>query len=509
MSDTTEQQSAPATRTTQFVHLHLHTEYSMLDGLNIINPHHKHHKLIDQAKKLGMDALAITDHGGMYGCLHFYNACKKEGIKPIIGVEAYVAKNSRFDKQTKMGTDQTHLTLLAKNEVGYRNLMKLTSIANLEGFSYKPRIDKDLLFEHSEGVIVLSGCPSSYFNRMLREGRDDEATTLFREFKHHFGDDFYVEIQRHPEIDFLEDLNTKLIKISRDLDIKLVATADVHYLTKEDAPAQDALICVGTRKLISDTKRMKMSSPDYYLKTQEEMIELFHDLPEAISNTVEIAEKCNLFIKTGQLIFPNYEIPEGETIDSFFDKYSHEKLYEKFGKPTKEMIERLEYEIDIIQTKGYSAYFLITQDFVNWAKEQGIAVGPGRGSAAGSLVSYCLGITTINPLEHNLPFERFLNPERPTPPDIDLDFADVRRDEVIQYCSEKYGVEQVAHVITFGRMEARVSIRDIGRVLGMPYEEPDMIAKLIPADPGKKTSLDQAIQQVPELSEYYQLPKYR
>lgn len=493
----------------QFVHLHLHTEYSMLDGLNIINPRHKHHKLIDKASELGMPALAITDHGGMYGCLHFYNACKKAGIKPIIGVEAYVAKQSRFDKQSKMGADQTHLTLLAKNEQGYRNLMKLTSMANLEGFSYKPRIDKELLFEHSEGVIALSGCPSSYFNLLLRDGKEEEALELFKEFKAKFKDDFYVEIQRHPDIDFLDELNKKLIKISRELDIKLVATSDVHYLTKEDAPAQDALICVGTRKLIADEKRMKMSGPDYYLKTAEEMAELFHDLPEAIENTLEVADKCNVKIKTGQLIFPKYDIPEGETIDSYFAKYSHQKLKEKFQKPTQEMIDRLNYEIDIIQTKGYSAYFLITQDFVNWAKEQKIAVGPGRGSAAGSLVSFCLGITTINPLEHNLPFERFLNPERPTPPDIDLDFADIRRDEVIKYCSRKYGEEQVAHVITFGRMEARVSVRDIGRVLGMPYEEPDTISKLIPSEPGKKTSLAQALEQVPDLAEYYKQPKYK
>jgi DNA polymerase III subunit alpha len=495
--------------TKQFVHLHLHTEYSMLDGLNIINPRHKHHKLIDKAVELGMPALAITDHGGMYGCLHFYNACKKAGIKPIIGVEIYLAKKSRFDKQAKMGADQTHLTLLAKNEEGYKNLMKLTSLANLEGFSYKPRIDKELLFENSQGVIVFSGCPSSHFNRLLRDGKDEEALELFKEYKEKFGDDFYIEIQRHPQIDFLEELNKKLIKISRDLDIKMVATGDVHYLTKDDAPAQDALICVGTRRLISDEKRMRMSSPDYYLKTAEEMYELFHDLPEAVKNTVEIAEKCNVNIKTGQLIFPKYEIPKGETIDTYFTKFSYQKLKEKFSEVTKEMNDRLQYEIDIIIDKGYSAYFLITQDFVNWAKEQGIAVGPGRGSAAGSLVSYCLGITTIDPLEHKLPFERFLNPERPTPPDIDLDFADVRRDEVIKYCSRKYGDEQVAHVITFGRMESRVSIRDIGRVLGMPYEEPDTISKLIPAEPGKKTSLEQAIEQVPDLAEYYKQPKYK
>lgn len=493
----------------QFVHLHVHTEYSMLDGLNIINPRHKHHALIDKAVELGQPALAITDHGGMYGCLHFYNGCLKAGIKPIVGLEAYVASNDLHEKQTKMGADQYHLTLLAKNEQGYKNLMKMTSIANLEGFSYKPRIDFNLLFENSEGLIVLSGCPSSYFNRLLRKDKDDEAIEMFKKFKAKFGDDFYIEIQRHPGIDFLAELNKKLIKISRDLEIKLVATADVHYLEQDDSQAHDALLCVGTRRLVADEKRMKMSSADYYLKSTQEMIELFHDLPEAISNTVEIADKCDLHIKTGQLIFPKYEIPEGETIDSFFEKFSHQKLEEKFGNPTKEMVERLDYEIKIIQDKGYSAYFLITQDFVNWAKQRGIAVGPGRGSAAGSLVSYCLGITTINPLQHNLPFERFLNPERPTPPDIDLDFADVRRDEVIEYCAQKYGSEQVAHVITFGRMEARVSVRDIGRVLGMPYEEPDKIAKLIPADPGKKTSLKQAISTVPELGEYYKQPKFK
>lgn len=481
----------------------------MLDGLNIINPRHKHHALIDRAVELSQPALAITDHGGMYGCLHFYNGCLKAGIKPIVGLEAYVSATDLHDKQAKMGADQFHLTLLAKNEQGYKNLMKMTSIANLEGFSYKPRIDFNLLFDNAEGIVVLSGCPSSYFNRLLRQDKDQEAITLFKKFQAKFKDDFYIEIQRHPDIDFLPELNKKLIKISRDLNIKLVATADVHYLTADDSQAHDALLCVGTRRLVSDEKRMKMSGADYYLKSSEEMIELFHDLPEAIENTLEIASKCDLKIKTGQLIFPKFEIPEGETIDSYFEKLSHQKLKEKFKNPTPDQIKRLDYEIKIIQDKGYPAYFLITQDFVNWAKNRGIAVGPGRGSAAGSLVSYSLGITTINPLQHNLPFERFLNPERPTPPDIDLDFADVRRDEVIQYCAEKYGAEQVAHVITFGRMEARVSVRDIGRVLGMPYEEPDKIAKLIPADPGKKTTLEKALATVPELGEYYKQPKFK
>lgn len=444
----------------------------MLDGLNKLPP------LVAQAKKLGQKALAITDHGGMYGCLHFFNACKKEGIKPIIGVEAYMAKNSRFDKQSKMGGDQFHITLLAENNTGHVNLMKLTSIANLEGFSYKPRIDREVLFKHSEGVIATSGCMSSIFNRLLMEGKDEEAREWFVDFKRHFGNRFYIEVQRHTNIPELQELNTKLIAISRELDIELVATNDVHYLTPDDAEAQDALVCVQTRKLISDTKRMSMiESPGFYLKSGQEMAEIWHDYPEAIANTSKIADRCNVEIKTGTLTFPSFPLPEGETEVSFFKKLAREGLARKFKNPSKEFAktlqERLDYEMDVIITKGYAAYFLITQDFVNWAKKQGIAVGPGRGSAAGSLVSYCLDITSIDPMYHGLPFERFLNPERPTPPDIDLDFADSRRDEVIRYVSDKFGDDHVGHVITFGRMEARVSIRDIGRVLGMPYEEPD------------------------------------
>ncbi len=481
----------------------------MLDGLNIINPRNKHHKLIDKAVELGQTAMAITDHGAMYGCLHFYNACRKAGIKPIIGVEAYVARHSRLDKQTKMGGDQFHLTLLAENNTGYQNLMYLTSMAHIEGFSYRPRIDLDLLFEYSEGVIATSGCMSSLFNKLLLEGKDEEALELFKKFKEVFQDRFYVELQRHPNIPEQAELNDTLITIARQLDIPLVATNDVHYLEPADADAQDAIICVQTRKLIADEKRMKMSSPDFYLKSTAEMVELFHDYPEAIENTVKIAQRCNVEIHTGQLIFPKFEIPEGYTNDTYFIKMTTDALKKKFPDTWQDLEERLQYEMDIIIEKGYSAYFLITQDFVNWAKQQGIGVGPGRGSVAGSLVAYCLNITTINPLNHNLPFERFLNPERPTPPDIDMDFADSRRDEVLEYCSRKYGHDHVAHVITFGRMEARVAIRDIGRVLGMPYEEPDKIAKLIPSDPGKKTSLQQALDTVPELAEYYKQPKYK
>ena len=487
-----------------FVHLHVHTEYSMLDGLSRIP------QLVEKVKAHGQTAVAITDHGGMYGALHFYNGCKKAGVKPIIGCEFYMSKNSLKDKQPRPGGDQFHLTVLAQNFLGYQNINKLVTLANFEGFSYKPRIDTEALFAHSEGLIVTSGCPSSIFNRLIQDGKVDEAEQWLKEFKEHFKDRFYIEIQAHKQLDFLNELTPKQIELARKLDIPLVATNDVHYVEESEAVAQDALLCVQTRKLISDTKRMTMlDCPDFYLKSTEEMIELFADYPDAIANTVKIAEQCDITIPTGQLIFPDYPIPEGETLESYLYKMSFERAKEKFGTITDEIKERIEYELDIINQKGYAAYFLITQDFVNWSKENEIAVGPGRGSAAGSLVSYCLGITSIDPLEHGLAFERFLNPQRPTPPDIDLDFADTRRDEVISYVAEKYGHDHVAHVITFGRMEARVAIRDIGRVLGMPYEDPDKIAKLIPNDPGKKTPLKKAIQEVPELAQYYQQPKFR
>jgi len=475
----------------------------MLDGLGSID------KLIKKTQEHGQKALAITDHSGMYGAVHFYNSCRKAGIKPIIGVEAYMAKKSRFDKQTRMGSDQFHLTLLAMNHQGYVNLMHLVSFANLEGFYYKPRIDLELLEKYNPSIIATSGCPSSIFNRLLRDGKQEQALEWFKKFKKLFGDRFYIELQKH-QIDFIEELNKNLVSISRELNIPLIATNDVHYVEVNEAYAQDALICVQTHKLISEKKRMSMiESPSYYLRSSEEMTELFHDYPEAIENTVKVAERCNIEIPTGQLIFPEYPIPKGKTTEEFLKEMTLERLKKRFKKVTQEHLNRIDYELDIITQKGYSTYFLITQDFVNWAKNQGIAVGPGRGSAAGSLVSYAIGITDIDPLVHGLPFERFLNPQRPTPPDIDIDFADDRRDEVINYAADKYGHDHVAQVITFGRMEARVAIRDIGRVLGMPYEDPDKIAKLIPNHPGTKTSLDLAVKTVPELAAYYQQPKFK
>lgn len=487
-----------------FVHLHVHSEYSMLDGLCKLAP------LIGKVKELGQTAIALTDHGGMYGSLHFYNECRKQEIKPIIGVEAYIAQKSRFDKQTKMGGDQAHITLLAQNFAGYQNLLKLVSIGNLEGFSYRPRIDFEVLTAHSEGLIVTSGCMNSWFNKYLREGNDSEAEAELVRYKKVFGDRYYVELQVHPAVKELADLTKKQVALARKYKIPLVATNDVHYIEQKNARAQDALLCVQTRKLMSDANRMSMyDSPDYYLRSTEEMQELFHDYPEAIANTVKIADSCQIDIPTGTLNFPLYPLPEGETTESMFQKLSWEGLKKKYKEITPALKERLKYEMDVIINKGYAAYFLITQDFVNWAKTHGVSVGPGRGSAAGSLVSYSLNITTVDPILHGLAFERFLNPQRPTPPDIDIDFADTTREKVIEYVAQKYGNDHVGHVITFGRMEARVSIRDIGRVLGLPYEDPDKIAKLIPNDPGKKTSLKQALETVPDLAEYYKQPKFK
>lgn len=487
-----------------FVHLHVHSEFSMLDGLGKVP------KLVAKAKVLGQTSLALTDHGGMYGAIQFFNECKKQEIKPIVGVEAYYAKSSRHDKQLKVGSDQFHLTLLAMNHHGYQNLMKLVSVANFEGFSYKPRIDWELLTQLHEDIIVTSGCMNSIFNQLLLQGNEDEAVIELTRFRELLGDRFYMEVQAHPAIAELTELTKKQIELARKLSIELVATNDVHYIEPSEAEGQDALLCVQTRKLIADSKRMSMiNSPDFYLRSSQEMAELFHGLPEALTNTKVIAERCNLTIPTGQLIFPKFQLPKGETNESLFEKMSRTALEKKFPNPSQDLLKRLEYEMAVIINKGYAAYFLITQDFVNWAKNNGVAVGPGRGSAAGSLVSYVLNITTVDPILHGLAFERFLNPQRPTPPDIDIDFADSSREKVIDYVADKYGADHVGHVITFGRMEARVAIRDIGRVLGMPYEEPDKIAKLIPNDPGHKTSLENAVTSVPELIEYYKQPKYK
>lgn len=485
-----------------FTHLHCHTEYSLLDGLNKIP------ELIARAKSLGMDSLAITDHGAMYGVVKFFLEAKEAGIKPIIGVEAYQATRSRFDKQASLDKDQHHLLLLAKNNTGYKNLMKLITHAHLEGFYYKPRIDLEILRVYSEGLIGLSGCINGEVPHLLLVDQYDAAERKAREFLEIFGvGNYFLELQKHPHIPAQDKVNERLIALSRKLGIPLVATNDVHYLDSEDAEAQEILLCIGTQRTILESNRplSMIGSPDFYLRSIEEMKGLFIQHPEAIEQTKKIVDMCNVDIELGKWILPNFPVGEGETADSFLRRKAYDGAEERFKKLTEEMKNRLDYELSIITQKGYSTYFLIVADFVNWAKEKGIAVGPGRGSAAGSLVAYSLKITDLDPIFHALPFERFMNPNRPSPPDIDLDFADDRRDEVIAYVTDKYGKDRVAQIITFGTMEAKQAVRDVGRALGMPYAQPDRIAKLIPLGAqGFPMTIDKAIQTTPELAFAYQ-----
>jgi len=484
----------------KFTHLHVHSDYSLLDGLAKIE------KLCAKALQLGMDSLALTDHGVMYGVIKFYTTAREYGIKPIIGLEAYVAARSRFDKQANIDSDRYHLLLLAKNEVGYKNLIKLTTLAHLEGFYYKPRIDMEILKKYSEGLIATSACLEGEIPQLLLQNREKQAEEKVKEFLEIFDKDFYLEIQHHPKLDNQEKANKKLVALSRKLGVPLVATNDVHYVEANDAQAQDALLAVQTQKMIDDKNRLTMiGSPDYYLRSQEEMIEAFKQYPEAIKNTQKIAKACQLEIPIGNWILPNYPLPEGETGKEHLKKLVYERLKDRFPKASKEVLERIDYELDIICKKGFATYFLIVQDFVNWAKKEGIRVGPGRGSVAGSLVSYVLRITSINPLKHNIPFERFMTPERKSPPDIDLDFADDRRDEVIEYVTKKYGEDKVAQIITFNVMKAKESVRDIGRVLGMPYADPDKIAKLIPMG----MSIEDALKSIPELANLYRQKEFK
>ncbi|MFH0863698.1 MAG: DNA polymerase III subunit alpha [Candidatus Gottesmanbacteria bacterium] len=487
---------------TDFVHLHVHTEYSLLDGLAKITD------LLSRAKDLGMKALAITDHGNMYGVFKFYLAARDLGIKPIIGTEAYMAARSRFDKQSGIDNDQYHLTLLAKNDIGYKNLMKLSSISHLEGFYYKPRIDMEVLKQYSDGLIALSGCLEGEIPHLLRIGQSDKAEKKAREFMEIFGNDhFYLEIQSHPKIPEQEITNKMVVHLAEKLGIPLVATNDSHYVNPQDAQAQEILLCVQTQHTILEKDRplSMINCPDFYLKTPAEMSEAFPQYPQAIENTLKIADMCDVTIDMGKWILPHFPVPDNSSSGDYLKKLCLARLPERFPNATAEIHQRLDYELSVIIQKGYSTYFLIVQDFVNWAKSKGIAVGPGRGSVAGSIVSYILKITDLDPLFHNLPFERFLNPERPSPPDIDLDFADDHRDEVIAYVVNKYGKDKVAQIITFGTMEARQAVRDCGRALGMPYIQPDRIAKLIPIGAqGFPMTINRALEISPELASAYQ-----
>lgn len=482
-----------------FVHLHTHTEYSLLDGMCRID------KLIDKAKELGMPAVAITDHGAMYGAFKFWSKCKEKGIKGIVGVEAYKAKGSRFDQEST-DRERYHLTLLAKNLTGYKNLMKMITLANTEGFYYKPRVDFELLEKFHEGVIALSGCLSAEVPSLIQDNQLKEAEQKLKKYIEIFGDDFYIELQRHPNMDVLDEVNKDLIKLSRKYGIPLVATNDVHYLEKEDSYAQEILLCIQTGRAIFEKERplSMIDTPDFYFKTAEEMKESFKDYPEAIENTLKIAEKCDLEIPHGKLIIPSFKIPKEFTADEYLRKLTYDQIDRVKDFPKEVIEKRVEYELNIITHKGYANFFLFVSDLVNWAKNSGIAVGPGRGSAAGSLVSYILNITGINPLIYNLPFERFLNLERPSPPDFDLDFADTRRDEVLQYMVKQFGADKVAQVITFGTLESRMAVRDVARALGMSYSQGDRISKMIPPPrQGFHQTLDQIIEENPPLKMAY------
>lgn len=461
-----------------FVHLHVHTEYSLLDGYARIDG------IFKEAGALGMDAVAITDHGSMFGVVDFYKKALKEGIKPIIGCEVYTAPRTMADKDPGKDKNAGHLVLLAENNTGYRNLVKLVSKGYTEGFYYKPRIDYALLERHSEGLIALSACLAGDIQRLIMERNEAKARETALRLRGIFGkDNFFLELQDHgiPE---QKQVNRVLVDMSRELGIPLVATNDVHYLRKEESRPHDILLCIQTGKIVSDTERMRFPTDEFYLKSPREMADLFDYAPEALENTVRIAERCNVSFDFNQIHLPAFEIPSGEANGPYLRRLCRKGLLERYGEATEELGQRLDYELGVIEEMGYVDYFLIVWDFIRFAKENGIVVGPGRGSCGGSLVAYVLKITDIDPIRYSLIFERFLNPERITMPDIDIDFEDDRRQEVIDYVVEKYGKEKVAQIITFGTMAARAAIRDVGRVLDLPYGDVDRIAKLIPTDLG-------------------------
>ncbi len=482
-----------------FVHLHNHSHYSLLDGLTKLD------EMVNFAKEQGSPAIALTDHGSMYGVIEFYQRAKKAGVKPIIGVETYLAPGSRFDKNTKEDGRSYHLLLLAKNKAGYQNLIKLISAAHLEGFYYKPRIDWELLKAHHEGLIASTACLAGEIPRLITAGKLAEAKKRIKEYSELFGPgNFYLELMDHPELEGLDKVNRQLIEFSRELKVPLVATNDVHYFKKEDAEAQDILLCLQNKKKIEDTDRMKMiGSGDYSLRSNAEMIAAFEHVPEAIENTLKIAADCNLELELGNIQLPHFEVPPGYDGNSYLRKWCEEGIGKRYpdssAEELKKVRERLDYELSVIAKMGWPSYFLIVADFIKWSKDNRIVVGPGRGSAAGSLVCYLAGITNLDPLKYDLLFERFLNPDRISMPDIDMDFADTRRNEVLNYVGDKYGHDHVAQIITFGTMAARAAVRDVGRVLGEPYDYCDRISKSIPMF----TKLEEAIKSVPEVREMY------
>ena len=486
-----------------FTHLHVHTEYSLLDGSNKIKEY------VKRVKELGMDSAAITDHGVMYGVIDFYRAAREAGIKPILGCEVYVAPNSRFDKELTGGEDRYyHLVLLAENNTGYANLMKIVSRGFTEGYYYKPRVDMEVLKQYHEGIIALSACLAGEVQRYIVKGLVDEARKSARKYEAVFGKgNYFLEMQDHgiPE---QRMVNTELMKMSKELDIPLVVTNDVHYTYEDDVESHDILLCLQTGKKLADEDRMRYEGGQYYVKSEEEMKGLFPYAWEAVENTQRIADRCNVEIEFGVTKLPKYDVPEGFDSWSYLNKLCMDGLVERYGDVNvpagstgQTLKERLDYELDVIRTMGYVDYFLIVWDFINYAKENGIPVGPGRGSAAGSIVAYCLKITNIDPIRYNLLFERFLNPERVSMPDIDVDFCFERRQEVIDYVGRKYGADKVVQIVTFGTMAAKGVIRDVGRVMDLPYAYVDSIAKMVPNE--LNITLERALELNPEFRNLY------
>ncbi|WP_278454093.1 DNA polymerase III subunit alpha [[Ruminococcus] lactaris] len=480
-----------------FAHLHVHTEYSLLDGSNKIKEY------VARVKELGMNSAAITDHGVMYGVIDFYREARKQGINPILGCEVYVAPNSRFDREVTGGDDRYyHLVLLAENNEGYENLTKIVSKGFVEGYYYKPRVDKELLRTYHKGIIALSACLAGEVPRYLTKGMYEEAKDRALEYQEIFGKgNYFLELQDHGIPD-QQLVNQQLMKLSQETGIELVATNDVHYTYADDEKAHDILLCIQTGKKLSDENRMRYEGGQYYMKSEEEMAALFPYARQALENTQKIADRCSVEIEFGVTKLPKYDVPEGYTSWEYLQKLCYEGLDQRYRIPSQELKDRLAYELDTIRHMGYVDYFLIVWDFIKYAKDHGIAVGPGRGSAAGSIVSYCLGITTIDPIHYQLLFERFLNPERVSMPDIDVDFCYERRQEVIDYVTRKYGKDCVAQIVTFGTLAARGVIRDVGRVMDLPYAYVDSIAKMIPQELG--ITIDKALQMNPELRKLYE-----
>ena len=520
---TNTKSSSAALKPSDFVHLHNHTFHSVLDGLTKIND------LVDKVKELGMEAAAVTDHGTMSGILDYYKTAKKAGIKPIIGIETYVATRSRFDRDPGKDKQRFHLTVLAMNNTGFHNLMKLSTRANLEGMYYKPRIDHELLEELNEGLIVLSGCASGEIGVALKEDDYDRARDIAKWYKSILGDRYYLELQDHGHSksnthwDVQEKINEGLIKLSKELDIEMVVTCDGHYLTHEYQDAHEILLCVGTGSYLSDEKRMSLKDFELHLTDPRDIIDHWgEEFPEVIRNTKKIADRCDVEIELGRILIPKYPLPDGENEHSYLLRLTYQGLLQRYNGASKEEAEKLDpdeiipklseevrerakMELGVMGNMGYEGYFLIVQDFINWGKSQGIVFGPGRGSAAGSIIAYALNITDLDPLKYGLLFERFLNPDRISMPDIDVDIQDTRRDEVIEYCAKKYGEDHVSNIATFGKMFGRMAVRDVARVLEVPYAESDRLAKLVPPpNQGRHIPLSVSIKEDADLRNEYE-----